>query len=214
MNSFMVVGVVVFACAFVCALGFAASLLAVVAFRFAPSLGGTILALTTSDVAYMLRQMPVYPVWWPGREAQPPKKIFVMLAVNPINKPHYFCGFDPLHRAVFTSDKENGMKLDFGDRFVVRRVVSKLEDEGLEIFIVFNKPFRPGARKLLVASRRDKKLGTKWFDLGALDTTSCHPPLGIRAKVPVTRGQLAFLKFVDVKRPLTELRTVKHGREN
>jgi hypothetical protein len=210
MNSLIIVGVVVFACAMVFILGLAASLLAVVAFRFAPSLNGTILALTTSDIAYMLRQMPVYPIWWPGREAQAPKKTFVMLAVNPIEKSQYFCGFDPLHRTLFSSDKKNGIKLDLGDKFVIQRVMNKLEDEGLEIFIVFDKLSRPGAPKFLAASRRNKKRGMKWFDFS-------HPTLPfviLVDKVPNTPDPLAFLRFVDVKGPLTELRTLKHGCEN
>ena len=206
MNSLVLVGVVLFACATVFILMLAASLLAFVAFRFAPSLNGTILALTTSDVGYMLRQMPVYPAWWPGREAEEPKTTLVSLAVSPVKNPQYFFGFDHLHRSMFCPEKERGIKFDFGDKFVIRQVIHRLGDEGLEIFIVFDKPSRSGPPRIVAAS--DCR---KWYDPRQPHTPLCQPLSGKRT-VDSSTPNFSFLRFLTGKPPFTELRTVKHGR--
>jgi hypothetical protein len=84
MTALLVVVIAVVVCAILFFLVLGVSMLAALVFWYAPALQGTILALTASDIAWTLRQMPVYPAWWPGHEAQPPKKKLVMLAINPI----------------------------------------------------------------------------------------------------------------------------------
>jgi hypothetical protein len=156
--------VVVSVCAILFFFMLAASLLAALAFWWVPALEGTILALTASDIVWMLRQMPVYPTWWHSHETKRRKKDLVMLAVNSSEKPKYFCGFDPLHRSVFTSERGEGLRLDLIDRFLVEKLIHKLEDEALEVFIVFVETSRPGTRKVLAGSRFLKR-GQKWYDL-------------------------------------------------
>lgn len=156
MNVLTIVAVVVFVTAITVILMLSASLLALITFRLAPSLNGTILALTTSDVAWMLRQMPVYPAWWPGREPKQREKKLVILALNRVEKPEYFSGFDPLHRSMFTPDKCQGIRFDFADRFALEKAIHILADDGLEVFLVFVET-RPGMRPILAASRYMKR---------------------------------------------------------
>ena len=166
MTPLLVVVTAVIICAIFFFLVLAASLLAALLFWYAPALQGTILALTASDIAWTLRQMPVYPAWWPGHEPQTPKKRLVMLAINPIEKPEYFCGFDPLHRSLFTPDRSAGLRLNLIDRFLVEHLIHKLEDEALKVFVVFGETSRPGTVKVLPASRFLKR-SQKWYDLRA-----------------------------------------------
>jgi|HubBroStandDraft_6_1064221.scaffolds.fasta_scaffold15270_5 hypothetical protein len=163
MNSLVILAVVVFVTAIVVIIVLSASLLALVVFRFAPALNGTILALTTSDIGCMLRQMPLYPAWWPGRGPKKREKKMVVLALNPIEKAEYFSGFDAIHKPMFTSDKNMGLQFDFADRFAIERLIRKLEDDALEVFLVFfETPI--GTRKILAASRYTKR-GLHWYDL-------------------------------------------------
>jgi hypothetical protein len=164
MTPLLVVVIALIVCAILFFLVLGASLLATFVFWYAPALEGTVLALTASDIAWTLRQMPIYPAWWPGRETQPPKKKLVMLAVNPTEDPTYFCGFDPLHRSMFTSDRSGGLRLDLTDRFLVEQLIHRLEDESLKVFIVFVESSEPGTRKILAGSRFLKR-GQRWYDL-------------------------------------------------
>jgi hypothetical protein len=163
MNSLVILAVVVFVTAIVVILVLSASLLALVVFRFAPALNGTILALTTSDIGWMLRQMPLYPAWWPWRGPKKREKKMVMLALNPIEKAEYYSGFDAIHKPMFTSDKSMGLQFDFADRFAIERLIRRLEDDALEVFLVFVET-RTGTRKILAASRYTKR-GLHWYDL-------------------------------------------------
>jgi hypothetical protein len=163
MNSLVILAVAVFVTALVAILVLTASLLALVVFRFAPALNGTILALTTSDLGWMLRQMPLYPAWWPGRGPKKCEKKMVMLALNPIEKAEYFSGFDTIHKPMFTSDKSMGLQFDFADRFAIERLIRRLEDDALEVFLVFVET-PTGTRKILAASRYTKR-GLHWYDL-------------------------------------------------
>ena len=164
MTPLLVVVIAVIVCAILFFLALAASLLTALVFWYVPALEGTILALTASDIAWTLRQMPIYPAWWPGRDTQLPKKKLVMLVLNPSQEPTYFCGFDPLHRSMFTSDRSGGLRLDLTDKFLVGRLIHKLEDESLEVFIVFAEAPRRGTRKVLAGSRFLKR-GQQWYDL-------------------------------------------------
>jgi hypothetical protein len=137
MTPFIVVVFAVFVCAILFILILAASLLAALVFRFAPTLQGSLLALTTSDTVRMLRQMPTYPAWWYRRGMiKPPNPILVLLALNPLKRPEYLYMFDPLHRPLFTPNKDEAMKIDFSDRFLLERIVRRVEDNCLDVFLV------------------------------------------------------------------------------
>jgi len=184
MNPLMVAGTVVLVFAMVVTLAFAASALALLAFRLAPALSGTILALTTSDIAWMLRQMPLYPAWWPGRELKQREKKFVMLALNPVERPEYFCGFDQLHRPLFTPNKGAGLRYDLADRLPIEFLIRRLQDEHVDVFIMFVEKSRTTTPRVLLGSRYMKH-GLKWYDLrpprdfppGRRKTPSETPPL-------------------------------------
>jgi hypothetical protein len=163
MNPLVIAGVVLFVIAILFILTLAASLLALAAFRLAPSLNGTILALTTSDIASILRRMPVYPAWWPGHEVRQCKPKTVMLALNPTEKGEYFSGFDPIHRPMFTPDKSEGVRFDFADRLPIENLIRRFRDDGVELFIVFVESSRTGARKIISGSKYTK--GRQWYDL-------------------------------------------------
>jgi hypothetical protein len=187
MTPLLVVVIVVIMCAIFFFLALAASLLAALVFWYAPALEGTILALTASDIAWTLRQMPIYPAWWPGHEGQPPKKKLVMLAINPVEKPEYFCGFAPTRRAILTPDRNGGLKLDLSDRFIIEKLIRRLEDEAHEVFIVFVETARPGMQKILPSSRYTKR-GLKWYDM--------RPPINLpvgHCKVPSSPKPAYFL---------------------
>jgi hypothetical protein len=136
MNTFLVVAAVVFVCAIVLLLGFAAALLAAVIFHFVPNLQGTVLALTGSDISQALRRMPMYPSWWHHREVQPQKPKFVSLALNHLGQTEYMYAFDPLHRPLFKPDRTAAMRLDSQDKFLIQRLMLRAEDDALDVYVV------------------------------------------------------------------------------
>jgi hypothetical protein len=136
MNPLVVVGISLLICAILFIFLLLASLLAAFIFRYAPSLEGTMLSLTPSDLARTLRQMPVYPAWWHPPGVPPPKRTLVLIVVNPEKKAGYLCGFDPLHRPLFSSNRNEGLQFDFEDIFAIERLYFKLEDECFYPFIV------------------------------------------------------------------------------
>jgi hypothetical protein len=186
MNSLVVLAVVVFMTAIVVIIVLSASFLALVVFRFAPSLNGTILALTLSEIDWMLRRMPLYPGWWPGRGTKKREKKMIMLALNPIEKAEYFSGFDAIHKPIFTSDKNIGLQFDFADRFAIERLIRRLEDDGLEVFLVFVETPK-GTRKIVAASWYTKR-GLHWYDL----RPPVNYPIGPH-KVPTSPHPMYFL---------------------
>jgi hypothetical protein len=137
MNPLIVVMIVVFVCATFLMLLVAASLFAALVFRFAPMLQGTLFALTASDVGRMLRQMPTYPAWWHRHGIPPPKPIFGLLALNPVGKqPEYLFGFNPLHQPVFTTNRDQALRVNCADKFAIEKLLRMTEDEGLNVFLV------------------------------------------------------------------------------
>jgi hypothetical protein len=164
MNVLMTVGVVAFVfCILALAMAAACAMVAMV-LRFAPALNGTIFTLTTADLWWNLRHMPVYPQWWPGLEPKQREKKFVMLVLNPMEKPEYYCGFDPLrHWPLFHPDKSAGLRFDFADRFAIGKAIRILEDDGLEVSLEFVET-HPGARRVLAASRYTNR-GLHWYEL-------------------------------------------------
>jgi hypothetical protein len=140
MTPLLVVVIAVFMCASFLILLLAASLLAALVFRFAPTLQGTLLALTSSDIARMMRQMPTYPAWWHRHGVPPPNPIFGILALNPVAKqPEYLFGFNPLHQPVFTTNRDQALKVNCADKFVIAKLLRITEDEGLNVFLVLAK---------------------------------------------------------------------------
>jgi hypothetical protein len=150
MTPLFFVVIVVFMCAIFLMLVVAASLLAALVFRFAPTLQGSLLALTASDTIRMLRRMPTYPAWWYRRGMiKPPNPILVMLALNPLKRPEYLYIFDPLHRPLFTPNRDEAMKIDFSDRFLLERIVRRVEDNRLDVFVVLAEGGRAIVPKLV-----------------------------------------------------------------
>ena len=136
MNTFLVVAVVAFVCAILLLLGFAAALLAAIMFHFVPKLQGTVLALTGSDISQALRRMPTYPSWWHHREVEPQKPKFVSLALNHLGQTEYMYAFDQLHRPLFKPDKAAAMRLDSHDKFLIKTLVRRAEDDALDVCVV------------------------------------------------------------------------------
>jgi hypothetical protein len=136
MNALVGVAVVAFVCAIVLLLVFAAGLLAAIMFHFVPKLQGTVLALTGSDISDALRRMPMYPPWWHHREVQPQKPKFVSLALNHLGQTEYMYAFDPLHRPLFKPDRAAAMRLDSHDKFLIKKLVLRAEDDALDVFVV------------------------------------------------------------------------------
>jgi hypothetical protein len=137
MTPLLVVVVAVFVCAIFFLLVLVASLLAAFAFWCAPALEGTILALTASDIARMLRQMPTYPAWWHRHGVPPPKPIFGILALNPVAKqPEYMFAINPMHQPVFTTNRDQALRVNCADRFLIQKLLRMAEDDGLNMFLV------------------------------------------------------------------------------
>lgn len=130
MNPLIVMGAALFVCALLFVFFLLASCLAVLIFRFAPTLEGTILSLTPSDVLQLLRGLPTYPVWLRSRKNPPPEQIEVLIVINPVSKAQYLNGFNPLHRPMFSPNRSDGMRFDFQDLFALKTLFIKLEDEG------------------------------------------------------------------------------------
>jgi hypothetical protein len=135
MNPLVVVGLSLFICAILFIFLLLASLLGALIFRYAPSLEGTILSMTPSDVIRTLRQMPVYPAWWHSRRVPVLKQTLVLIVINPEKNAGYLRGFDPLHHPIFSANRNEGMQFDFEDLFALKALNSKLEEEGLYAFL-------------------------------------------------------------------------------
>src|SRR5262249_21377067 len=127
MITITMVAVALFAGALVAVLMFAASLLALVVFRFAPSLQGSVLALTASDMVRVVRSMPLYPSWWRHSGPDPSKQMPVIFALNPLRGTEYLYGFDPLHHPLFSSKRAEATRFNLGDRFAIERVFQRLD---------------------------------------------------------------------------------------
>ena len=137
MTPLVAVGIAVFVCGIVFTLVVAASLLAALVFRFAPAVQGTALALTTSDIARMLRQMPTYPAWWHRHGVPPPTPIFGILALNPVGgQAEYMFAINPMHQLVFTTDRSQARRVDCADRFLIEKLLRMAADDGLNVFLV------------------------------------------------------------------------------
>lgn len=160
MTPLVVLAVALFVGAVLFILLLLTSFLAVLLFRFVPTLQGTILSLTPSDLVQILREMPTYPAWWRGGEAARPKQMFVLVVVNPVPKAEYLRGFDPLRRPVFTSNRSEGLQFRFDDLFALETLYIKLEDEGLYPFLtpVNLSTFRSARRRYRRRRRMDSPL--------------------------------------------------------
>jgi len=80
---------------------------------------------------------------------KPPNPILVMLALNPLKRPEYLYIFDPLHRPLFTPNRDEAMKIDFSDRFLLERIVRRVEDNRLDVFVVLAEGGRAIVPKLV-----------------------------------------------------------------
>jgi hypothetical protein len=137
MTPFTVVVIAVFLFATFLMLVVAASLLAALVFRFVPTLQGSLLALTASDMGRMLRQMPTYPAWWHRHGVQRQKPIFGLLALNPMGKqPEYMFAINPLHQPVFTTNRDKALRINCADKFLIEKLLRMAEDECLTVFLV------------------------------------------------------------------------------
>jgi len=136
MNPLLIVGCAVFLCAVLTVLLLFTSFLAVLIFRLAPPLRGTVLSLTPSDIVRIVREMPTYPVWWPHGGVPGPNQKLVLIAVNPLTKAEYLRGFDPSHVPLFTPNRNEGRQFDFEDLFVLKKLCGRLDEEGLYAFLV------------------------------------------------------------------------------
>lgn len=137
MTPLYVVIIAVFVCVTLLMLLVAASLLAALVFRFAPTLQGTFFGLTASDLARMLRQMPTYPAWWHRHGIPPQMPILGMLALNPVGKQaEYLFGFNPLHQPVFTTNRDQALRVNCADKFAIEKLLRMTEDDGLNVFLV------------------------------------------------------------------------------
>ncbi|MGB2589008.1 MAG: hypothetical protein WBF09_16575 [Candidatus Acidiferrum sp.] len=183
MTPLLVFGVALFLCALIFCLVIVTSFLAVLFFRFAPTFEGGILSRTPSDFVHMLRQMPVYPTWWHHGGVTRPKQNFVVIVINPVRKAEYLWRFDPLHRPIFTANRNEGMQFDFEDLLALKTVCAKLEEECVYPFVA------PADLSMFRASGRRLK---RWRRLLWLN----DPPFEIRntePRLPRTEHIAAYL---------------------
>jgi hypothetical protein len=137
MTTLVVVAAGLFACAMLCILIFAATLLAGLISRLLPALHGTFLWFTLSDVGRALRRMPLLPRWLRRRAKEPLNSVKVMLALNPTGRhPEYLKAFDPRDHLLFTRDRRSAMLFDPADTYAMKTLRRKLDDNTADLFLV------------------------------------------------------------------------------
>jgi hypothetical protein len=141
MNLLLGAFVILFVLVILFALSLLAGLVVTLAFRLVPSLGGTVLALTPSDLFRKIHQWQVLRAKRHNLEAAINRPIFVMFArarLGRLDSIDYLCAFKPGSDARFTMDRSEAMRLNYSDRFAIDRVVTRMEDERQSVILVFD----------------------------------------------------------------------------